>query len=174
MSLDYNVIETLKLFNLAFKNNMFWAIVLSVIILNILFIYNKKLSKYIILTINLILVSSVIYYYIGDIIVFKFDNPINNIYFYFFNSIIFLIINIVISFKTEHKKTNAIFYSISLINIVYSLFITYYLKNATLIVIGNIFPMIKFGNIIYLIYYALVVIFIVVKNIHVFDKKNIK
>lgn len=168
MSLNYNIFETIKLFNLAFKNNMFIAIILSVIILNIIFIYNKKITRNIILVINLILIFGILYYYVKDIVSFKFNSPINNIYFYFLNSIVFLIINILISFKTKYKKINSIFYSISLINIIYSLFITYYLKNSTLIVIGNIFPMIKFGNIIYIVYYIVFTMF------SIFDKKNIK
>ena len=52
MSLNYNILETIKLYDLVFKSNMFWAIILSVIILNIVFVYNKKITKYIILTIN--------------------------------------------------------------------------------------------------------------------------
>ena len=172
MSLNYNFLETIKLYDLALKNNMFIASILSVIILNIVFIFNKKIIKYIALIINILLVFLILYYYVSGIISFKFSNPINNIYFYFLNSILFLIISVFIFFKTNYKKTNIIFYSISLINIVYSLFMTCYLKNITLIVIGNIFPMIKFGNIIYIIYYLLIVIFII-KN-YVFDKKNIK
>ena len=168
MSLNYNIIETIKLLGLAFKNNMFISIILSVIVLNIIFVFNKKIKNYIVLIINLLLIFGILYYYVKDIITIKFSNPINNIYFYFLNSIIFLIINIFISFKTKYKKINTIFYSISLINIIYSLFITYYLKSSTLIVIGNIFPMIKFGNIIYIIYYLLFIV------LCVFDKKNIR
>ena len=109
MSLNYNIFETIKLFNLAFKNNMFIAIILSVIILNIIFIYNKKITRNIILVINLILIFGILYYYVKDIVSFKFNSPINNIYFYFLNSIVFLIINILISFKTKYKKINSIF-----------------------------------------------------------------
>ena len=153
MSLNYNILETIKLYDLVFKSNMFWAIILSVIILNIVFVYNKKITKYIILTINILLVFIILYYYAKGIISFNFNNPINNIYFYFLNSIVFLIINIFISLKTKYKKINIIFYSIFLVNIIYSLFKTHYLKNITSIVIYNIFPIIKFGNILYIIYY---------------------
>ena len=68
------------------------GIILCSIVLCILFIYNKKLSKYLIIIINLILVFLIGKYYISDIISFKFSNPINNMYFYFFNSFIFIVV----------------------------------------------------------------------------------
>ena len=70
----------------------------------------------------------------------------------------------IISFKTKYKKTNYIIYGLSLINLLFSLFMTHYLNNVTLIVIGNIYPMIKFGNIIYIVYYTFMCITFVKKN----------
>ena len=136
------------------------AIILSCIILVIMLILNKdnKKTKYIVSTINFVLIIIISIYYIKDIIKFNFDNPLNNIYFYFFNSIIYLILMSVITFKTKYKKINYIIYGLSLINILFSLFMTHYLSNSTLIVIGNIYPMIKFGNIIYIVYYILLCI----------------
>ena len=72
--------------------------------------------------------------------------------------IIYLIIMSLISFNTKYKKINYIIYGLSLIFILFSLFMTHYLSNNTLIVIGNIYPMIKFGNIIYISYYLLLCI----------------
>lgn len=160
MSLNYNIIDTLKLLKNAFKYNVFYSIIISSILLVILFILNKekKITNYIIMSINIILISIICYFYFKDIFKFNFNNPINNIYFYFFNSIIYLIVMTIINFKTKYKKVNYIFYGISLINILYSLFMTHYLGNIPLIVIGNIFPMIKFGNVIYFIYYVLLII----------------
>jgi len=160
MSLNYNIIETVKLLKDAFKYNIFYSIIISFILLVILLILNKekKITNYIMMCINIILITIICYFYIKDIFLFNFNNPINNIYFYFFNSIVYLIVGTIINFKTKYKKTNYIFYGISLINLVYSLFMTHYLGNIPLIVIGNIFPMIKFGNIIYVIYYILLLI----------------
>ena len=64
----------------------------------------------------------------------------------------------IINLKINYRKINYIFYGLVLINLLYSLFMTYYLSGIELIVIGNIFPMIKFGNIIYLIYYIFILI----------------
>ena len=158
MSLNYNLIETLKLLLDSLKYEAMSAIIIGMIIFVILLIINKenKKTNFIVGIINLLLIIIISIYYIKDIIKFNFSNPINNIYFYFFNAIIYLIIMSIISFKTKHKKTNYIIYGLSLIFILFSLFMTHYLSNATLIVIGNIYPMIKFGNIIYIIYYILV------------------
>lgn len=157
MNLNYNFIDTLKLLLNSLKYEAMIAIIISMIIFVILLIMHKenKKTNYVISTINLILIIIISIYYMKDIIKFNFSNPINNIYFYFFNSIIYLMIMSLISYKTKYKKINYIIYGFSLINILFSLFMTHYLDNVTLIVIGNIYPMIKFGNIIYIIYYIL-------------------
>ena len=169
MSLNYNFIETLKLLLKSFKYEVMIAIIISSIILTIMLILNRdnKKTKYIVSTINFVLIIIISIYYIKDIIKFNFTNPINNIYFYFFNSIIYLILMCTITFKTKYKKTNYIIYGLSLINLLFSLFMTHYLSNSTLIVIGNIYPMIKFGNIIYIVYYIMLCIKFIV---NIFDK----
>jgi len=160
MSLNYNIINTFELLSNSFKYDIFISIIISCILLVIILILNKdkKIINYVICGINLLLIVLICYYYIDSILTFKFSNPINNMYFYFLNSIIYLVIMIIINFKTKYKKTNYIFYGLILINLLYSLFITHYLGNIELIVIGNIFPMIKFGNIIYLSCYILLII----------------
>lgn len=160
MSLNYNFTETLKLLKDAFKYDIFLSIIIGVILMTIAFIINKekKIINYIILGINLLLIILISYFYIDNIITLKFSNAINNMYFYFLNTIIYLIIITILSFKSKYKKFNYIVYGISLIGILYSLFITHYLGNVDIIIIGNIFPMIKYGNIIYIVYYILLII----------------
>lgn len=172
MSLNYNIFETFKLLLDCFKYDMFIAILISSVLFIVLMLFNKK-DKYIVLGINLILVILISYYYINDILTFEFNNVINNMYFYFFNSIIYLIIMTVFNFKFNYKKINYIFYGLSIINILYSIFMTHYLNNIKIIIIGNIFPMIKFGNIIYFIYYIIIIIIILRKAIKRFLTKNI-
>jgi len=159
MSLNYDILETFKLLLNAFKYNVFIAIIIGMIILVVLLIFNKNNKKinYLIYSINLVLIIIISIYYIKDIFCFKFNNPINNIHFYFFNSIIYLII-MSITLNNKYKKTNYIIYGISLINLLFAIFMTHYLNNQTLIVIGNIFPMIKFGNIIYILYYIFLIL----------------
>lgn len=159
MSLNYNLIDTLKLLKDAFKYDIFLAIILGVILMTIALIINKerKIINYIILCINLLLITLISYFYIDNIITLNFSNDINNMYFYFLSTIVYLVIMTVMSFISKYKKINYIFYGISLIGILYSLFITHYLGNIDIIVIGNIFPMIKFGNILYIVYYILLI-----------------
>lgn len=165
MSLDYSIIETFKLLENCFKYDIFIAIIVSCISLTIILIVNndRKIINYITLEFNMLLIVIVAFYYLEGILTFKFSNPINNMYVYFLNSIIFLIINTIMFFKSKYKKVNYIFYGLVLINLLFSLFITYYLKNVDLIVIGNIFPMIKLGNIIYIIYYMFILV-LIIKN----------
>lgn len=168
MSLNYNFIETLKLLLISFKYEIMISLIIGISIFIFLLILNKekKIINYIISVINILIIIIISIYYIDDIVSFKFSNPINNIYFYFFNSIIYLITMCIINFKTKYKKINYTIYGISLINILFSLFITYYLNNQTIIVIGNIYPMIKFGNIIYLGYYIFSMIIIIIKHLN--------
>lgn len=172
MSLNYNVIETFKLLGNAFKYPIFYSIILTSILLVIILILNKdkKIIKYIVCAINLVLISLICYFYLNQIFSFKFTKPINNMYFYFFNSIIYLVLMSIVNFKIKYIKINYIIYGIVLINLLYSLFMTHYLNNINLIVIGNIYPMIKKGNIIYIIYYTLVIIYFI-KN-RFLTKKN--
>ena len=168
MSLNYNFIETLKLLLISFKYEIMISLLIGISIFIFLLILNKQNKKinYIISIINILIIIIISIYYIDDIVKFKFSNPINNIHFYFFNSIIYLITMCIINFKINYKKTNYIIYGISLINILFSLFMTYYLNNQTIIVIGNIYPMIKFGNIIYLGYYIFIMIIIIIKRLN--------
>ena len=166
MSLNYNIFDTLKLFLDALKYDIMISIIISMIIFVILLILNKDNKKvnYIVSIINLILIIIILLYYIKGIVSFEFNNSINNIYFYFFNSIIYLAVMSFINFKVKNKKINYIIYGICLINILFSLFMTHYLGNNTIIVIGNIFPMIKFGNIIYICYYVFILILYFIKK----------
>ncbi len=165
MSLNYNTIDTLKLLLNSFKYNIFISIVIGSIIFIIIITLNKKskIVKYLVGILNVILIFLILYYYLKHILSFKFENPINNIYFYFFNSVIYLFIVSIINFKFNKTVINNVFYGMSLINILFSLFMTYYLNNIDIIVIGNIFPMIKFGNIIYIVYYVFLFVCIINK-----------
>ncbi len=160
MSLNYNIIDTFKLLDLAIKSDMFITVTVCSIILTIIFLINKDKSfvKYVVLTLNISFIILILYYYRSNLLTFNIKNFMNNIYFYFFNSIVYLIVSIIVTFKTKFKNLNYMFYLLALINLSYSLFITHYFNNMTLIVIGNIFPMIKFGNIIYAIYYITFII----------------
>lgn len=157
MSLNYSFIDTFKLFLNSFKYPIFYALIISISILMIL-IYknrNKKIIKYIITAVNVLIIICVNYYYFSNLISFEFSNPINNIYFYFFNTFIYLVLFSISMYFLKIKKIYFIIYGLSLVNILYSLFMTHYVKNIVIITIGNIFPMIKFGNIIYIVFYVL-------------------
>ena len=80
MSLNYNIVETLKLLINAFKYDIFLAIIISSILFLIVLIINKdkKIIKYIILGVNVLLIILIGYYYIKDILTFRFSNHINN------------------------------------------------------------------------------------------------
>ena len=73
MSLNYNLVDTLKLLLKSLKFEIMIAIIISIIISVILLILNKnnKKTNYIVCLINLLLI----------ILKFNFSDPMNNIYF---------------------------------------------------------------------------------------------
>ena len=108
MSLNYGIIDTIKLFYPILKNSMFVSILIGIIILTVIYMYNNRFIKYISLVLSSLCICGILYYYIGDIISFDFKNPINNIYFYFFNSIICLIISTIIFFKGTNLNSSIV------------------------------------------------------------------
>ncbi len=171
MSINLNLSRTFSLLLDSLKYNVMISIIVSSIALFIICILNEKVSKYIIITINVLLLFLIGKYYIKDIFSFEFSNPLNNMYFYFFNSVIFMIIFSIEAILNKLDKYDYIFNSLFLIFISFSIFMTHYLVNIPDIVIYNIYPMIKFGNILILVYYLTILTKI---GYHVIIKKTSK
>lgn len=155
MYLNYNISKTFKMFiDLVVNYTFLKSLIVGLLLFCILVLINNKSdkTKYIVFALNLLIIISIMDYY-GSNLFECFDHYLNNIYGYYLNSIIFLIvISILYLKKVINIKLLIPFYYISLVNILFSLFMTYYLKNNVLFVIGNIYPMIKFGNYIYIIF----------------------
>ena len=117
--------------------------------------------KYIFIGINIILLCFILFLYLKNILKFNYTKPLKNIYVYFLNEIIYLLINIVLNKKIMQNKTYLILDILNKIGIIYSILMTIYLKNITIIVIGNIFPQIFFGNILFIISYVGLIIHVI-------------
>ena len=158
-NLNYSISKTVSLFLEQLKLNSFITIVLSSIMLGIILYINResKILKYIFIGINTILLGFILVLYIQDIVKFNYTNPLKNIYVYFFNAIIYLITCITLNKKIYQNKLNLILFILNKIGIAYSIIMTLYLKNITIIVIGNIFPQIFFGNILLIVSYIVLI-----------------
>ena len=160
MSTSMNIKDTITLFFNCLEYNIYRVF----IFLGIVCIYiiinkkDKKIIKYILSIVNIILIILICLYYIKDIISFNFNNPFYNIYFYFFSSIIYLIIFTITLYKLKYKNIYYVLYIIIIVNILFSLFMTNYLNNNKLLILGNIYPMIIINNTLYVIYYVLLTI----------------
>ena len=171
MSINFDFIETWRLLLDSIRYDVLVSIILGSILLCFICIINSKFAKVLIAIVNIILLFLICKYYIKDIVSFNFSNPINNMYFYFFNSIIFIIIFTLEVIFDYLEKYDYVFYSLFLMCISFSLFMTDYLNNVQSIVILNIYPMIKFGNILMLIYYLTILTKL---GYHVIIKKTSK
>lgn len=143
-------------------------IICSLILGIILFVnYKNKKINYLISFINISLIMMIIYYYHNYLISnLTFINIMHNIYFYYLNSIIYLIVLSICFYKfNKFRPFFIVVYIISLILLSFSLFMTSYAHNINLIVIGNIYPMIVYGNYLYLILYVFVLIIFIKKII---------
>lgn len=153
MYLNYSFIDTFNLFIDYLNHFIFIIFIIISLILGFLFFINNK-TKYLLLIINIIIILLIIYYY--NINLLNIFNHLNhNIYFYFLNTIIYLVL---ISYHLFKNKKLIFHYLISLIFISYSIFMTIYLKNIHIIIIGNIYPSIIYGNYLYFIFYIYLIV----------------
>lgn len=159
-NLNYNIEKTILLLFQQLKLSSFISIILSCILLGIILYMNKnnKIFKYIFIGINIILIGFILVLYMPNIVKFNYNNPLKNIYVYFLNAIIYLITCIILNKKIYQNKLNLMLYILNKIGIVYSIIMTLYLDNITIVVIGNIFPQIYFGNILLIISYIALII----------------
>ena len=168
MYLNYSISHLLNLFlrNIS-KYTIYPFIIISSIILLFILLKNKdSYSKYIIIAIDIILSFIIVVNYkynLFSTLTFKYFY--HNLYFYFLNSLIFMIVNLVLVLKNKYLKLNIYFYILQIIFLLFSLFMTYYLKNAHLLIIGNIYSEITIGNYIYFIYYIVVIFIFVYKSL---------
>lgn len=158
MYLDYSIIETLNLLiSSILEHTMMWIIIVCSLIYGFILHINSRVSKYLVLMVNLLLIFLILYYYhnylFSKLIFIHFNH---NIYFYFLSSIIYLITVCIL--LTKEKKIYIIHYIFILILLLYSLFITHLVHNIPLITIGNIYPMIVIGNYLYFGYYIFIII----------------
>lgn len=163
-SIDSNMLDALSQYLHMINNySMFFYIAVSVLIYSTI-IYGRydKIRNIIVGIINMLIVIIIINYYglgiINNLDTFINLDFINNIYIYFTLTIVSLILlthvfldRIVYSII---KRIFMILYVFILINILFALYMTAYLDNNFLLVLGNIYPMVKLGNILSIAFYA--------------------
>lgn len=169
MYLNYSITKLFALLiDYVYNYKIFIAIILSCIIYCTLYFVNINNKKFNLLTllINFILIVLIIYYYNSGLMQTGiFNHFSHNMYFYFLNSIIYLVIVSVMFYKNKLKRMCIISYGLGLIFLLFALFMTYYLSNIDIVVLGNIYPSIVFGNYIYFIYYFILIVFIIKNKI---------
>lgn len=140
-------------------------IIISSLVLSILLLKKSKIIKCVLFSMNIFIITLIIVnynYHLFNANIFA--HFINNIYFYFLSSIIFVIINTIMIIKDKQYKINVIYYTVSLVFILYSLFITYYLENNHYLILYNIYAEITLGNFLYLSYYFYLILMLLKKN----------
>ena len=163
MNLNYSIGKTISLLLNSIQNYfIFKIIIVCSILLFIILLINKKYQKYIISIISIILAIMIIYFYYQTLISKDtFQNIMHNIRFYFLNSLIFLVVISVVNYIINKKIVINIIYCLSFILLSFSLFMTHYVHNVELITLGNIYPMIVYGNYLYTILYIYLIIYAV-------------
>lgn len=165
MYLNYDLSKFISLFLSQFNYPIYIVLLLVSFIFASLYIYTKsKVLNVLVLFINIFFLFLICKYYYSNL--FSLDNFnyfVHNMYFYFFNSIVFLILNFFCLMYGKYTKIYIIFYCISIIFLGFSLFMTHYLYNNHLIILGNIYPGIILGNITYFLFYLFNIIILINK-----------
>lgn len=156
---------------------IFAFVCLIFVVLIIVNIDNKKADS-IFYGLNIVLIGIIIFTY-GLKILDNLDSFFNfnlykNIYFYITNMILsILVISWVYSCKRIEKvfkRIVIIFYYLTIVNLLFMIYISNYLQNVMIYVVGNTYPMVYFGNIISFILYGIIllywIIFMKKKKIH--------
>lgn len=159
MYLNYDLNKLISLLLTHFNYPIYIVLIIVSFILACLFIYSKfSVVKGLVFLINIFLIILICKYYHFHLI--SLDNLhyfFHNMYFYLFNSIIFLVLNFLFLIYGKYKKIYIIFYCINIIFLGFSLFMTHYLYNNHLVILGNIYPEIVLGNTTYLLFYLFII-----------------
>ena len=136
--------------------NSYIAILVSIILLFLLWFYNRKIINYILVVLNVALVGEIL---IRSNIVLKnvFDHFLYNYYFYQINIIIFLALATILYWKNKATVVSNIIYFLSLLCLLFIIFMQHYLTYDFLIV-SNVNVEIIVGNILCWIYYIWLVV----------------
>ncbi len=168
---NYSISNALELYTKMannFSTFSIFAIVCLIFITIILINIDNKNTNFLYYALNLILIGIIIWTH-GLNIINNLDSFLNinlykNIYFYLANMVLSLIIiTKVLSSNRNPKELKYIicfFYYLLLTNLLFMLYISNYLKNIMLFVIGNTYPMVYFGNILAFIMYIMLIAYL--------------
>ncbi len=173
----YNLQECLQEYlHLINRYNIFPFIVVSILVLGILIIINRDNRKadIIFTIINLILIIMLIFIYGKDTITnldtFVKGNISHNMYFYFFNTFISIILcdRFLTTSRTDNsiKISITIWYVLLIINWLFTLYIAHSISFHSILIIGNIYPMVLIGNIISILLYIFIIIYCIVNILY--------
>lgn len=164
MNLNYSIGKTISLLINSIQNYfIFKIIIVCSILLFVILHINKKYQKYIVSTISFIMIIMIMYFYHQTMFSKEtFEYIMHNIRFYFFNSMIFLIIISLVNYIINKKIIINIMYCLTIILLSFSIFMTHYVHNVELITLGNIYPMIVYGNYLYIITYLYLIIYLLI------------
>lgn len=147
-----------------FGSFLIFAVVCLIFVTLVIVNIDNKKADFIFYGLNITLIGIIIYTY-GLKILDNIDSFINldlykNIYFYLTNMIIsLLLISRVYSSKRIEKvfkRIVMIFYYLTIVNLLFMIYISNYLQNVMIYVVGNTYPMVYFGNIISFILYGII------------------
>lgn len=167
--LDYTFTEALSRYvalAFDFKTFAIFAIAGLVFVLLIAFNIENKNANVLFYGLNILLLGIIAYTNGLDIIdhfdTFLSSNIFKNMYFYLFNMFICLIVisRIYASKRvtTGFKYMILVLYYFLIVNLFFMIRVSNYFNNIKLLVIGNVYPMVYFGNIVCFMVYSLIIL----------------
>lgn len=176
---NYSLTNALDLYmkmTTSFSTFFVFAVVCLIFVGIITFNLKTKNTNFLFLALNIILIGIILWTHginiINNIDSFFTVNLYKNVYFYLANMVLSLIIisKILSSNRSSIsiKYIVCLFYYLLLTNLLFMLYISNYLKNIMLLVVGNTYPMVYFGNMIAFLMYIVLIVY------HFFYTKKIK
>ena len=168
---NYSIANAIELYTKMANNYTTFAVFALVCLIFVgILVFNveNKNTYFLFYALNLILVGIILWTHginiVNNIDSFLTVNLYKNVYFYLANTVLSLIIiTRVLSSNRKPKSLKYLiflFYYLILTNLLFMLYISNYLQNIMLLVIGNTYPMVYFGNILSFIMYIILIIYL--------------
>ena len=150
----------------SYKTFPIFAIAGLVFVLLIAFNIENKNANFIFYGLNIILLGIIAYSNGMDILnnidILLDGNIFKNMYFYLLNAFVALIVvSKIYSSKrvsSTYKYIVMVLYYLLIVNLFFMIYVSNYFKNIKLLVIGNVYPMVYFGNIVCFIIYGSIIL----------------
>lgn len=167
-----SITDFITLFLNCLEYNIYRVLIFLGLIISYLIINNKekKITKILMTILSTFVIILIFIYYKDSILNSLLNKQMNILYVSYFISVIYLLIFSVTIYKFKYKSIYFIFYIIIIVNSLFSIFMTYYLKHNQILILSTGYPIFIINNVIIALYFS----FLTIKAIRVIINSTFK